>query len=273
MPLLQGKSERSFKKNVETEMKAGKPQDQSLAIAYSVKRKNKKKMAQGGKVEISASDESRPMPEQEHADKKQDSKVHQKPLKMSQMTDDPSASQVSSRKSPAPSSAAPTSFDSEKHVSVDELTPEEMSMIHEHRKMMAMGGAVEHTDSTHVSDMEDEMENSRAKRQLDYEHSQEMLANGGLVSFRDAEDDDSPVDEIMQRRKMAAGGQVDLEANSEESPNNEDQMSYDAVKKEQYDLGQLDSQPDDSNEHGDDIHSDDHDMVEQIRKRIKSRRG
>lgn len=49
MPLIQSKSKKSFSKNVEAEMKSGKPQDQSLAIAYSVKRKNsRKKMAEGG---------------------------------------------------------------------------------------------------------------------------------------------------------------------------------------------------------------------------------
>lgn len=49
MPLMKGKSEKSFKKNVETEMDAGKPQKQSLAIAYSMKRKAQHK-AQGGPV-------------------------------------------------------------------------------------------------------------------------------------------------------------------------------------------------------------------------------
>lgn len=47
MPLSQGKSKKSFSKNVETEMNAGKPQKQALAIAYSVKRQNK---AKGGSV-------------------------------------------------------------------------------------------------------------------------------------------------------------------------------------------------------------------------------
>lgn len=46
-------------------MSAGKPKDQSLAIAYSVKRKaSKKKMAQGGQVPPSAKTESRPSPDQ-----------------------------------------------------------------------------------------------------------------------------------------------------------------------------------------------------------------
>lgn len=50
MPLMHGKSEKAFSKNVATEMDAGKPQKQSLAIAYSIKRKAQKKMAHGGPV-------------------------------------------------------------------------------------------------------------------------------------------------------------------------------------------------------------------------------
>ena len=51
MPLIHGKSEKSFKKNVETEMHHGKPLKQSLAIAYAMKRKAKKhEMAHGGEM-------------------------------------------------------------------------------------------------------------------------------------------------------------------------------------------------------------------------------
>lgn len=69
---MPGKSKKAFSKNVEIEMKAGKPQKQALAVAYSVKRKKK---ASGGTVEsgsptmnyakggpVSAKTESRPMP-------------------------------------------------------------------------------------------------------------------------------------------------------------------------------------------------------------------
>lgn len=51
MPLMQGKSKAAFGHNVGAEMNAGKPQNQALAIAYSVKRKNAKKMNEGGMVE------------------------------------------------------------------------------------------------------------------------------------------------------------------------------------------------------------------------------
>lgn len=43
MPLVKSKSEKAFSKNVKTEMKAGKPQRQAVAIAYSVKRQAQKK--------------------------------------------------------------------------------------------------------------------------------------------------------------------------------------------------------------------------------------
>ena len=49
MPLIKGKSEKAFKKNIATEMEHGKPQKQALAIAYATKRAaGKKKMAYGG---------------------------------------------------------------------------------------------------------------------------------------------------------------------------------------------------------------------------------
>ena len=52
MPLKKSASKKAFSENVSAEMHAGKRQPQSLAIAYSVKRKaGKKKMADGGPVE------------------------------------------------------------------------------------------------------------------------------------------------------------------------------------------------------------------------------
>ena len=55
MPLKPGKSKRAFESNIKTEMEHGKPQPQALAIAYSVKRKAKRKAA-GGSVESGSRD-------------------------------------------------------------------------------------------------------------------------------------------------------------------------------------------------------------------------
>lgn len=43
MPLTKSTSKKAFSENIKTEMKAGKPQKQAVAIAYSVKKKAAKK--------------------------------------------------------------------------------------------------------------------------------------------------------------------------------------------------------------------------------------
>ena len=45
MPLLHGSSKHVISENIRTEMKAGKPQRQAIAIAYSEARRHKKKKA------------------------------------------------------------------------------------------------------------------------------------------------------------------------------------------------------------------------------------
>lgn len=43
MPLVKSRSKKAFAKNVRAEIKAGRPQKQAVAIAYSVARKAKRK--------------------------------------------------------------------------------------------------------------------------------------------------------------------------------------------------------------------------------------
>lgn len=43
MPLKKGKSKKVISQNIETEMRAGRPQKQAIAIAYSEARRSKKR--------------------------------------------------------------------------------------------------------------------------------------------------------------------------------------------------------------------------------------
>lgn len=43
MPLIKSMTEKAFKQNIRTEVKAGKPVKQAVAIAYATKRKAKSK--------------------------------------------------------------------------------------------------------------------------------------------------------------------------------------------------------------------------------------
>jgi hypothetical protein len=51
MPLIHKKTPAAFKQNIKTEIKAGKPQKQAVAIAYSEKRRAEQHKAHGGKIE------------------------------------------------------------------------------------------------------------------------------------------------------------------------------------------------------------------------------
>jgi len=47
MPLIKSTKKEAFKKNIETEVKAGRPVKQAVAIAYSEKREASKKQKKG----------------------------------------------------------------------------------------------------------------------------------------------------------------------------------------------------------------------------------
>ena len=49
MPLIKSTKKEAFKKNIETEVKAGKPIKQAVAISYAIKREAVKKTEKKGK--------------------------------------------------------------------------------------------------------------------------------------------------------------------------------------------------------------------------------
>jgi hypothetical protein len=300
MALIQGKSKKSFGKNVATEESAGKPKKQSLAIAFSVQDKNKrKKFASGGPV--SAKSESRPS---------------------TQDSDEiPSGAHAMGAQTP--------NFHDEPQANIDLVpTPEEMAMLKDRRAKMAAGGFVgspesdwtggygqsaDSASSTRSENMLDGHPRSHAQEKRagtkhsdvdnedttgegmlhqslqDDEYSKEGRSNyarggmatmkGDMKEYMDGYDDkpSSVAEAIMRKRKkFADGGTVELERNSNEDPNYEDQMSYGALRKENYSesdgLDDLDYDTDRSEGH-DLPDEDENDMVGKIRSKMKSKRS
>lgn len=347
MPLIQGRSKKSFSKNVKAEMDNGKSQPQSLAIAYSIKKKNsKKKMAEGGEVDISASDEKRSMPDDVHGDSHEVSRSKKKGASPEEWIDGDHRSQAAGEGSKEKNEVDEDFVNEVRAKADNSRTAEEMRMkressdpkhVNEDHEIdiadarLAKGGEVEDENfsderransenansfremnmkkgsssdpldinSDHDMDIEDarlakggKVQNPKlaeSKKSADDHYSsiadailaKKRMADGGMIDAEEMDEDqegedrdNSVADKIMAKKRMADGGQVDLEENSEESPNEEDQMSFEANGKEQYDLSQLDEQPEDSNEHGHELLDEDsHDMVEKIRRKIKAKRG
>lgn len=251
MPLIHGKSKKAFSKNVETEMKAGKPQGQALAISYATQRRSaKKKMAQGGIV--SAKEEKRPMPAQTTNDTAETSRVSAKGQRGPSFNHNDSRQQIGPSKSKSPG-----------EVEVD-MRDEHMTDIDDAHDDTEMGMERESsTDPKHVN-----------------AHHLEDIADAKFAHGGEVEDHyESIADAILakkRRKNMAEGGQVDLSRNADEDLNFEDQQSFEAGRKENYSetpgLEQLTS-PMDSNLHSPehqemDVH--DESIVDSIRRKKKS---
>lgn len=246
MPLIKSSSKKAFQKNVETEMDANPGKEnkaKNLAIAYSVQRKNKKKMAIGGAVEGPTHtkpfdrDPGTPAP-----------KGHDKALSASEFMS-------GSMKS------APGSTPSGPMVTISKAEYDALRS----GGAYAEGGNVDLEQSmmhgcqmdNRYGDYDDEDPRATSIADAILEKRQKM-AEGGILGL----DQDHDI----------------LEENSEEEPNHEDQESYDALRKENYSehsaLAATD-QPEDSNTKGDseeDESENKHDMISSIRSKMKSKR-
>lgn len=133
MPLFKSKSKEAFKKNVKTEMDEGKPQAQSLAIAYNTQRSaKKKKMADGGEVK----------PEQYSADaalKEYDTQYMSKEEQDASMSKGkPSSDMYNPKKMAAGGEVSPSDL-----MSDDERADSIADAIMQKRRKMANGGMLE----------------------------------------------------------------------------------------------------------------------------------
>lgn len=339
MPLMQGRSKKAISKNIETEMHEGKPQKQSIAIAFSIARKNKKKkMAYGGKAEATGEPAFPPSPKKEGPPESEFMSNH--------ATDGGTPPRKEDDKRPPSSEFMADHFAKggtvKYYMDGEEVSPEEAEHPEGHQRAehvseedikrdlkagkptnpnedpanLAYGGAAE-------DDGEPAMPVKKAddKRFPEDEYMSTDKWSKGSAAARKPDDKRPPKDEYMadhfaeggeaeghyesvsdaimakKRKKYADGGMVDLDENAREEPNNEDDMSFEALKKENYSeeagLEHMGS-PEDSNEHGHDLpdedehgkHSqfsegeefherdaDDTDMLHHIMKKMRTKRG
>ncbi len=288
-------------------MKDSKP---SIALAYDVQRqaRKRKKMAKGGKVSESAATEHRPMPEQTDDDAAMVARNQgKKPLMDSGWIDDVTVKQAQkpsitplSRPKMAESSVLRTKLRDQEEDQMGTMQPnngpqrQPAEIYNEkgakrqgpdhpqlHAKMMAQGGEVIDKNEERIEGME-----SRPDKGWGAIIVKEK-AEGGMI---DSDDQPHPEADIMQedsiaaaimarRKMMALGGeveeddsQVDIDDNNNEMPNQYYGLN-EAALKENYDedLEGM-SQPIDSNRHSVKIDSDAHDMVSQIRAKMKAQR-
>ena len=292
MPLIKSKSKKAFKENVEKEMKSGKPQDQSLAIAYAIKRKNPKKMSKGGLATVP--EQSRPMPESKANDaamiqrapapkaKTQPmsapSMVHSKVIKTSKVD-------ALGRKIPDMADMPPQKH---KGMSEDKGPAEDEFMSGEMEPQYAEGGMINGLLSMGEAE-EDQNPGTPSRKPDDHrlpmdEYMADHFAEGGMID--DMEQPQPEADEdrhasiaaaIMAKRAkmMAKGGQVDIDRNNDEEPNAYYKHNKEALDWRMDEDFEDMSQPLDSNEHGDSREmgeSDKHDMISQIRAKMKNKR-
>lgn len=261
MPLIHGKSKKAVGENIKTEMAAGKPHKQSIAIALSVQRGSKKrKMAKGGHV---ASDEAAAM-ENLHSD-------HMPIIPGSTEGDTHPMHEFTMHKLAEGGPVSPKEHALHKHVlhkmmSEGHMSPEEHAMHSSKLAMMAEGGIAGDErmmeDSMKSSSMPIKPGSTKADDHpfIDMGH----YAEGGLA-VRDDEGDEAHHAEsvaaaIRHRNKkslhmMAEGGDVaDIDDNAVEHHNKYEDLDEEVADKEVYAEREADEdmdQPEDSNEHGD----------------------
>jgi hypothetical protein len=242
MPLIKGKSQKSFSKNVETEMKDGKDQKQSLAIAYNVKRTAaKKKMASGGPIQAGGTPPSADSGQKHSCTYMCNNNKHY----------DKDGSLVS-----AESSDRPTA---DSHEDTDSPTPKQRNS-----ESLFIGGSSKPSAdrdndeaAPHRTPMKD-MNPVRAGSTRPTEDKDEMGQNKMMAEGGDVEDESEDhhigtmaeaIAKRLAKHMMARGGMIDRDNNATEQDNYEDDLSFDALGKKVYDDEQLDDQPKDSNEH------------------------
>jgi hypothetical protein len=271
MPLIQGKSKKAVGENIKTEMAAKKPQKQSIAIALSVQRKNKKKMAHGGLAD--AKHEMRA--DIDNAKMMKDGgilSVYEEPHATSENAHEFGGDEMYSKRKKMMAQGGTVEATREKRSDIDNQTmPDESYEDHpqdliandekhyseddynDARSMKMLRGAKTMSDqeidlrrekmsgiddakdsrSMRMSSMLDEHEADLNAKSEDMTDIDKSRSQRSLGMMKMAQGG-SIADRVMMRKKYAEGGQVDVGPSSREEKNMEDDYSYDALKKENY---------------------------------------
>jgi len=300
MPLIKGKSAKSFSKNVETEMHEGKPLKQSLAIAYDVQRKARKKKAHGGMI-----NEKESMKAAEHTEEPKGvhpgaKKHYEKPSEKEFMSSHkPHGSLTPKHDSEdAPAEAEYLGIDATgKHrfaMGGKVITaigrenyprPSEKEYMSSHNKMLAEGGKVchkcgyAHGGACYAAGGKVEDEHMKDKEHFINEEEHEVDSEEHI---HDEDHPKSIADAVMHKMKKknyAKGGKVHHEEDghiddpfdadgeaithfAEEGPATRQKYNMVARNYKAGDDSQLKKQPKDSNEHGDEREHEEEDEMD-----------
>lgn len=289
MPLKQSSSKKAFESNLKKEISVGKPKDQSLAIAFQVQRKNKKK-AKGGLIRAGSEKPT------EDKDEMGQTKMYAEGGPIRAGGTPPTADQGQDHSCTymcnnnkhydkdgslisAEGSNRPTA---DSHQDMDSPTPGNRNSESFRRGGSSRPSADSGNDEAapHRTPMKDinlvRAGSTRPNEDEDERGQTKTLAHGGDVEDEtDNHHVGTMADAIAKRlavHMMARGGMIDRDNNATEQDNYEDDLSFDALGKKVYDDEQLDDQPSDSNEIGDEREKDEEDEKDtSIRSRIAKR--
>jgi len=293
MPLIKSKSKKAIAHNIKAEMDAGKPQKQSIAIALSVKAKPKK-MAKGGGVHAPSDKEGKseaglnidranklPSGGEKMGKMYEAKKAHKDNLKDLKSMAPPNIKGLAEGgevKKPkieskdAPDMAKSSVFSTKDRKQVDKESGSTLNyndLRHEFIKLrksekfgekkMAEGGEIEES----VEDSSPEHMKVILK-----ENSSEPMHN---EDKQPKEHHKSIADAIMAKKKMAEGGRVDIEENNEEQPNGfYEQNEHEAID---WDMDNGSDDPMVDSIDGDDLNSNEHDMISKLRAKMAIKRA
>jgi hypothetical protein len=199
MPLIHGKSEKAFKKNVETEMKAHPDnRAQNLAIAYSVQRRTKrKKMGDGGTMGSTSSS---------HMEKDKNGNYTEVP-------------------GPAPAPSGGPQVDPDKAKAIQDSF----------NSLWASGGMIENQDPVHPMDslMDSIVDRIMARRSPDYSADARLSEGGQVANETEPYADSMPAefDDLVLRDDLESSYGDDDNAGDSLGNDQEDEDRHDIVSR------------------------------------------